>query len=71
MSWFQHRHHWRVKTGLVAVKADSAALPHSHMYVEDCACGAVRSIEFAAGRAPEVRIAITPTTSTISRVAGS
>jgi hypothetical protein len=49
MSWFKHRHYWREKTGYQNGITGG-------LIVEDCTCGAVRTIEFQPGSAPVVRV---------------
>jgi hypothetical protein len=61
MSWFQHRHYWRVKTGIHEVKNRDSSTG-SCLFLEDCPCGAVRQIEYSAGNDPVIRIARPPDT---------
>ena len=61
MGFFDHRHHWRPKTGNNKVMSrENPAFAVSILIVEDCYCGAVRTIEVEPGKAPEVRISLTP-----------
>lgn len=60
MGWFEHRHHWRLKTGLNTIaSAMGGDKPSGGLIVEDCSCGAVRTIEFYPGEAPVIRTALT------------
>jgi hypothetical protein len=54
MSWFDHRHYWRPMTNLNTVIDPVTGKPKMGLLIEDCACGAVRQIEFSAGKAPVV-----------------
>jgi hypothetical protein len=54
MSWFKHRHYWLQKTGLNTVHTQNGIT--GGLIVEDCSCGAVRTIEFQPGSAPVVRV---------------
>lgn len=61
MSFFDHRHHWRPKMDTCKVMShENPKLSKSILVVEDCHCGAVRTIEIEPGKAPEVRITLTP-----------
>jgi hypothetical protein len=57
MTWFKHRHYWRQKTGISTIYAPEGDKPNGGLIVEDCHCGAVRTIEFYPGQEPIVRIA--------------
>jgi len=56
MTWFKHHHYWRPKTGLNTIRNDDERLSGG-LIIEDCRCGAVRTIEFYPGQEPIVRIA--------------
>jgi hypothetical protein len=58
MGWFEHHHRWRDKTGMITLKESGIA--QGGLIVEDCRCGAVRTIEFRPGQTPIVRIAASP-----------
>lgn len=60
MSWFKHRHWWRRKTGKIEIYAPGSDLAEGFAILEDCSCGAVRTIEFFQGHAPVVRLASAP-----------
>jgi hypothetical protein len=57
MAWFAHKHWWRLKVQPCEIKGESGAVPMGMLLVEDCSCGAVRTIEIMAGEPPRVRIA--------------
>lgn len=57
MTWFTHQHYWRPKTDLNTILDPETKAKIGGLIVEDCRCGAVRTIEFAPGTAPVVRIA--------------
>ncbi len=57
MKWFEHRHYWRPKTDLNTITVPGTEKPRGGLILEDCMCGAVRTIEFYPGEAPVVRVA--------------
>lgn len=59
MGWFEHRHYWRPKTLMNQIVKPGTSEAIGGLLVEDCVCGAVRTIEFHPGEAPVVRIALT------------
>ncbi len=59
MNWFEHRHWWRLKTDLNKV-VNKEGQATACLIIEDCACGAVRQVEFAPGVAPVIRITLAP-----------
>ena len=56
MGWFEHSHYWRPKTDLNIIKNREGG-NQGGLIVEDCTCGAVRTIEFEPGKPPVVRMA--------------
>jgi hypothetical protein len=61
VSFFKHRHYWRPKTALNTIHApDAGSRPTGGLIIEDCRCGAVRTIEFYPDQAPKVRMAAPP-----------
>lgn len=60
MSWFQHRHWWRRQMEPNPIMAPNADRTRGLLIVEECGCGAVRTIECVPGTAPVVRYAETP-----------
>lgn len=58
MAWFEHRHYWRPKTALNTIHVPGEQRAVAGMIIEDCSCGAVRTIEFEPGKAPIVRYAL-------------
>jgi hypothetical protein len=61
MGWFKHRHWWCGKNALNTIE-DEAGRTTGALILEDCACGAVRQIEFKPGVDPVVRITPAPAT---------
>jgi len=59
MSWFKHKHWWRVKSDNIIKESDGRT--RAQLILEDCSCGAVRTIEVEPGKAPVVRIGYDPT----------
>ena len=59
MAWFKHKHWWRDRSGIIVIKRDDGS-HQGGMQVEDCTCGAVRTVEFYPGQPPVVRIALKP-----------
>lgn len=57
MSWFKHRHWWRRMTGKIEIYPPGLDTAEAFAILEDCSCGAVRTIEFYPGEAPVVRVA--------------
>lgn len=57
MGFFDHHHWWRPVTGTNVVR-DESGRPYKSIILQQCGCGAVRSIELEPGQAPVVRIAI-------------
>jgi hypothetical protein len=57
MTWFKHNHHWQQKTGINSISEPGKDRPTGGIIVEDCHCGAVRTIEFYPGQEPVIRIA--------------
>ena len=55
MAWFKHRHWWRIKIPETPIKPDANGVG-GIIIVEDCRCGAVRTIEIWANQAAIVRI---------------
>jgi hypothetical protein len=61
MSWFKHRHSWNVRSDLQRVTTTPGAeKPQYCFYVEDCRCGAVRTVELKPGEAPAIRMTEAP-----------
>lgn len=60
MKWFEHRHYWRPKTVLNKIIDPDTKAVRGGLLVEDCLCGAVRTIEFEPGIAPTIRVAESP-----------
>ena len=59
MPWFKHHHYWRPKTDLNRVMdPDNLSIARGGLIIEDCSCGAVRTIEFEPGKAPVIRIGV-------------
>ena len=58
--WFEHRHWWRAKTDLNKVIDPTSKMATAVLLLEDCACGAVRQIEFKPGQAPVIWITKAP-----------
>lgn len=54
MKWFEHRHYWRLKT---AIDLTEKGCTKGVQMVEECGCGALRTIEIFPGKAPVVRMA--------------
>ena len=50
MAWFEHRHYWRPKTALNTVLDPETKEKIGGLLLEDCPCGAVRTIEFQPGQ---------------------
>ena len=59
MSWFKHRHWWRTMSR-PNLYNPGGTRPIGEGIIQDCRCGAVRTIEFFPGQAPVVRIAAAP-----------
>lgn len=59
MGWFgiEHRHYWRPKTAMNTIVDPQTKGNLGGLVLEDCMCGAVRTIEFYPGKEPTVRIA--------------
>lgn len=57
MAWFDHNHYWRPKTALNTIHQPGQEKASGGLVLEDCSCGAVRTIEFYPGKDPVVRIA--------------
>ena len=57
MGWFDHHHYWKSCTGLNTVINPETQKATSARIIEECDCGAVRTIEYAPGIAPVVRYA--------------
>lgn len=56
MLW-SHKHYWRPKTSLNAVEDPATGKIVAGLILENCQCGAVRTIEFSPGRMPVIRMA--------------
>lgn len=56
MGIFDHQHYWRLKDTSHSTGPLDKAI--SILKLEECSCGAVRTIEYAPGRAPVVRDAV-------------
>lgn len=54
MRWFQHRHWWREKNSM---RLCAGGVEKGELIVEECSCGAIRTIEVFPGRQPIVRFA--------------
>ncbi len=57
MTWFKHRHYWRLQN-VLALRCDGAE--KGEMRIEQCRCGAVRSVEIYVGQAPIIRVTAPP-----------
>lgn len=54
MGWFEHRHFWR-DIDVHPIRADAGKPATSIVRLEECSCGAIRTIEYAPGTEPIVR----------------
>jgi hypothetical protein len=57
MSWFEHRHYWRPRTGINTV-SNAKGETVMCLVLEECSCGEVRTIEYQAGQPPIVRMGL-------------
>ncbi len=55
MGWFEHVHNWYPATALNTVHQPGVEKATAGLIVEECRCGAIRTIEFAPGQKPVVR----------------
>jgi hypothetical protein len=68
--WFKHRHYWCQTSGDNSIhsRGEENLPPHRLLRLEQCSCGAVRSIEYGAYAAPVIREAIYhPATDSVNR----
>lgn len=55
--WIEHQHVWRTLSQVSVQKRENE--PASKIiFVQDCSCGRVRTIEVISGKEPVIRIAI-------------
>lgn len=60
VSWFEHYHSWSPRK-VDAVRQPEAPYATGALILEQCRCGAVRTIEYTPGQAPVIRIGVVVT----------